>query len=36
MMGHKKLWSIKKERDRIYALDEMTEEEGLKSFKLRN
>ena len=30
MMGHKKLWSIKKERDRIYALDEMTEEEGLK------
>ena len=30
MMGHKKLWSIKQERDRIYALDKMTEEEGLK------
>ena len=30
MMGHKKLWSIKKERDRIYALDEMTEKEGIK------
>ncbi len=30
MMGYKKLWSIKKERDRIYALDKMTEEEGLK------
>lgn len=30
MMGHKKLWSIKKERDRIYSLDEMTEDEGIK------
>ena len=30
MMGYKNLWSIKKERDRIYALDQMTEEEGLK------
>ncbi|MBT7423888.1 MAG: ABC-F family ATPase [Candidatus Marinimicrobia bacterium] len=30
MMGHKKLWSIKQERDRIYALDKMTEEEGLR------
>ena len=30
MMGYKKLWSIKKERDRLYELDEMTEEEGLK------
>ena len=30
IMGHKKLWEIKQERDRIYALPEMTEEEGLK------
>ena len=30
MMGHKKLWSIKKERDRIYALDDMNEDEALK------
>ena len=30
MMGHKKLWSIKKERDRIYSIDEMTEEDGIK------
>tara|TARA_Y100000996_G_scaffold49950_1_gene34169 strand:+ start:1997 stop:3583 length:1587 start_codon:yes stop_codon:yes gene_type:complete len=30
MMGHKKLWSIKKERDRIYALGDMNEDEALK------
>ena len=30
MMGHKKLWSIKRERDRIYSLDEMNEDEALK------
>ena len=30
IMGHKKLWEIKKERDRIYSLPEMTETEGLK------
>ena len=30
MMGHKKLWSIKKERDRIYALEDMNEDEALK------
>ena len=27
IMGHKELWKIKEERDRIYALPEMTEEE---------
>ena len=27
-MGHKKLWDIKTERERIYALEEMSEEEG--------
>ncbi|ESS71240.1 ATPase component of ABC transporter [Methyloglobulus morosus KoM1] len=30
IMGHKELWHIKQERDRIYALPEMTEEEGLQ------
>ena len=30
MMGHKELWSIKKERDRIYALEDMNEDEALK------
>ncbi|WP_348529889.1 ABC-F family ATPase [Methylomicrobium sp. Wu6] len=30
IMGHKELWQIKKERDRIYALPEMTEMDGLQ------
>ena len=30
MMGHKKLWKIKTERDRIYDLEVMSEEEALK------
>ncbi len=30
MMGHKKLWKIKTERDRIYDLEKMSEEEALK------
>ena len=30
IMGHKKLWDIKVERERIYNLDEMSEEESLK------
>jgi len=29
IMGHKELWQIKKERDRIYALPEMSEADGL-------
>ncbi|MDO9241859.1 MAG: ATP-binding cassette domain-containing protein, partial [Methylicorpusculum sp.] len=29
IMGHKDLWRIKLERDRIYGLPEMTEEEGM-------
>ncbi|MEX0951372.1 MAG: ABC-F family ATPase [Gammaproteobacteria bacterium] len=28
IMGHSELWRIKQERDRIYGLDEMTEEDG--------
>lgn len=30
IMGNKELWSIKAERDRIYGLPEMTEEDGIK------
>lgn len=30
IMGHAELWEIKKERDRLYALPEMTEDEGMK------
>ena len=30
IMGHKKLWDIKTERERIYALEEMSEEESGK------
>ncbi|KGJ95664.1 ABC-F family ATPase [Thalassotalea sp. ND16A] len=30
IMGHNELWAIKEERDRIYSLAEMSEEEGMK------
>ena len=30
IMGHDRLWQIKQERDRIYSLPEMTEEEGMQ------
>ncbi|MCG6974844.1 MAG: ABC-F family ATPase [Acidiferrobacterales bacterium] len=30
IMGHKELWEVKAERDRIYSLPEMSEEEGMK------
>ncbi|MBT5360600.1 MAG: ATP-binding cassette domain-containing protein, partial [Gammaproteobacteria bacterium] len=30
IMGHEELWEIKRERDRIYGLPEMSEEEGMK------
>ncbi|MCL9776780.1 ABC-F family ATPase [Vibrio methylphosphonaticus] len=30
IMGHKELWEIKKERDRIYSLPEMSEDDGMK------
>ncbi|WAJ69691.1 ABC-F family ATPase [Catenovulum adriaticum] len=30
VMGHKELWDIKSERDRIYSLPEMSEEDGMK------
>ena len=31
IMGHKELWEVKQERDRIYALPEMSEEDGYRS-----
>lgn len=30
IMGHKELWAVKQERDRIYSLPEMSEEDGMK------
>ena len=30
IMGHAELWAIKQERDRIYSLPEMSEEDGMK------
>ncbi|EKO3833329.1 ABC-F family ATPase [Vibrio harveyi] len=30
IMGHKELWEVKQERDRIYSLTEMSEEDGMK------
>ena len=30
IMGHDHLWKVKQERDRIYSLPEMTEEDGMK------
>lgn len=34
IMGHAELWAIKQERDRLYALPEMTEEDGIKVAEL--
>ncbi len=34
IMGHKEMWAVKQERDRIYALPEMSEEEGMKVAEL--
>ncbi|GAL03811.1 ABC transporter ATP-binding protein Uup [Photobacterium aphoticum] len=30
IMGHKELWKIKEERDRIYAMPDMSEEDGMR------
>ncbi|MBE1275392.1 ABC-F family ATPase [Enterovibrio baiacu] len=30
IMGHAELWAVKQERDRIYSLPEMTEEDGMR------
>ncbi len=34
IMGHNELWKVKQERDRIYSLPEMTEEDGIKVAEL--
>jgi len=34
IMGHTELWRVKQERDRIYALPEMTEEDGMQVAEL--
>ncbi|MDD5272113.1 MAG: ABC-F family ATPase [Methylovulum sp.] len=34
IMGHKELWQVKQERDRIYALPDMSEEEGMQVAEL--
>ena len=34
IMGHKELWQVKQERDRIYSLPEMSEEEGMQVAEL--
>ena len=34
IMGYEELWTIKQERDRIYSLAEMSEEEGMKVAEL--
>ncbi|ARU93476.1 ABC-F family ATPase [Tatumella citrea] len=34
IMGHNELWEVKQERDRIYSLPEMSEEEGYKVAEL--
>ncbi|MCF7821518.1 MAG: ABC-F family ATPase [Mariprofundaceae bacterium] len=36
MMGFEKLWKIKEERDRIYALPEFTEENGMRAGDLES
>ncbi|HBA64605.1 MAG TPA: ABC-F family ATPase [Methylococcaceae bacterium] len=34
IMGHEELWRVKQERDRIYSLPEMSEEEGMQVAEL--
>ena len=34
IMGHTELWAVKQERDRIYSLPEMSEEDGMKVAEL--
>jgi ATPase subunit of ABC transporter with duplicated ATPase domains len=36
IMGHKELWEVKAERDRIYSLPEMSDEDGMKVGELEN
>jgi len=34
IMGHQELWTIKEERDKIYAMSEMSEEDGMRVAEL--
>lgn len=34
IMGHAELWAVKQQRDRIYALPEMSEKDGMKAAEL--
>ncbi|MEM6988209.1 MAG: ATP-binding cassette domain-containing protein, partial [Pseudomonadota bacterium] len=34
IMGHRELWAVKQERDRIYALPDMSEDDGMKVAEL--
>jgi len=34
IMGHKELWTVKDERDRIYAMPEMSEDDGMRVAEL--
>ena len=36
IMGHEELWQVKQERERIYSLAEMSEEDGMKVAELEN
>lgn len=36
IMGHTELWAVKEERDRIYAMAEMSEEDGYKVADLKS
>jgi len=36
IMGHEELWRVKQERERIYSLPEMSEEEGMQVAELEN
>ncbi|MGR5470325.1 ABC-F family ATPase, partial [Vibrio astriarenae] len=36
IMGDRKLWEVKQERDRIYSLPEMSEEDGMKVAELES
>ena len=36
IMGHTELWKVKQERERIYSLPEMSEEEGMQVAELEN
>src|SRR5215218_3611534 len=36
LMGHKKMWGVMQERDRIYALADFTEEDGIRAGELES